>query len=135
MQFVFHCSKDVSCIRFDPMARLYSVSVETEHERQDRGLVSLLNAHSFGVPLIVGSVVHHHIKYILILRCIISRYLVRIYLHIYPPITRKRSKCYNELVQKLPTTCLPHIDRVILLSAFPNGTASKLTGLFSTVFL
>ena len=47
---------------------------------------------------------------------------------IYPPITRKRSKRYNELTQELATIGLPHQDGGIPLNAFPNGTKSKLVG-------
>ena len=43
-------------------------------------------------------------------------------------ITRKRSKHYNELALKLSAIRLLHQDGVIQLSAFPNGTTSKLAG-------
>ena len=34
-----------------------------------------------------------------------------IWLHIYPLITKKRSKRYNELAYELPAICLPHQGR------------------------
>ena len=34
-----------------------------------------------------------------------------------------------------PTTCLPHKDRGVPLSALPKDTTSKLASLFSTLFL
>ena len=40
-----------------------------------------------------------------------------------------------ELACELPAICLPHQDGEIPLSAFPNGTTSKLAGLFSTLSL
>ena len=40
---------------------------------------------------------------------------------------------YNELAYELPAICLPHHDGGIPLSAFPNGTTSELSGLFSTL--
>ena len=36
---------------------------------------------------------------------------------------------------ELPATCRPHQDERIPLSALPNGTTSKLAGLFSTLSL
>ena len=38
-----------------------------------------------------------------------------------------------ELAEELPAICLPHQDGGILPSAFPDGTTSKLAGLFSTL--
>ena len=40
-----------------------------------------------------------------------------------------------ELAQELPAICLPHQNGGIPLSAFPNGTTSKLAGFFSTLSL
>ena len=38
-----------------------------------------------------------------------------------------------ELAQELPAICLPNKVREIPLSAFPNGTTSKLAGMFFTM--
>ena len=58
-----------------------------------------------------------------------------IWLHIYPPITRKRSMRYTSSLR----SCRPSVYHTkiggIPLSAFPNGTTSKLAGLFSALSL
>ena len=40
-----------------------------------------------------------------------------------------------ELAYELPAICLPHQDGGIPLSVIPNGTTSKLAGLFSSLSL
>ena len=57
-----------------------------------------------------------------------------IYLHIYSPITRKRSVRLG-VASHLSTIGPPHQDEGIPLSAFRNGTTSKLAGLFFTLSL
>ena len=47
-------------------------------------------------------------------------------MHIYPPITRKRSMRYTSSLRELPAICLPHQDGGIPLSAFPIGTTINL---------
>ena len=42
-------------------------------------------------------------------------------------------KALYELAYELPAICLPHQDEGVPLRAFPNGTTSKLAGLFSTL--
>ena len=44
-----------------------------------------------------------------------------VYLHIYPPISRKLPKRYNELAWELLAVCPPLYDRGITQSAFQNG--------------
>ena len=48
--------------------------------------------------------------------------------NIYPPIARKQSMRYNELAQELPAILFTTPTWGIPLSAFPNGTTSKLAG-------
>ena len=55
-------------------------------------------------------------------------------LHIYSPILSERPKRHNELAYRLPAIRLPHQDGGIPVNAFPNGTTSKLAGLFFTLF-
>ena len=64
-------------------------------------------------------------------RCLIFIYLIA-YLSSYH---EKAINALYELAKELPAICLPHQDGGIPLSAFPNGTASKLAGLFSTLSL
>ena len=66
---------------------------------------------------------------------VVSLYFFCILLHIYPPITTKQSMRYTSSLRswELPAICLPRQDGGIPLSAFSNGTTSKLAGLFSTL--
>ena len=51
------------------------------------------------------------------------------------PYHEKAISAVYALAYELPAICLPHQDGVIPLSAFPNGTTSKLAGLSSTLSL
>ena len=52
-------------------------------------------------------------------------------LHIYPPITRQRQSATR--AEECLAIRLPHLDRGILLGAFPNDTTSELVGLLHNV--
>ena len=50
-------------------------------------------------------------------------------------LSRESDEALYELALELPAICLQHQDGDIPLSAFPNGTTSKLAGLFFTLSL
>ena len=52
-----------------------------------------------------------------------------------PSYYEKAINALYKLAWELPAVCLPHQDGGIPLSAFANGTTSKLAGLFSTLSL
>ena len=61
------------------------------------------------------------------------RVLIKIFFYLVAYLSSYHEKAINalyELAQELPAICLPHQDGGIPLSAFPNGTTSKLAGLF-----
>ena len=59
------------------------------------------------------------------------RYLVAYFIL----LSRKSDQCAVRARLGVANICLPHQDGVIPVYAFPNGTTSKLAGLFSTLSL
>ena len=59
----------------------------------------------------------------------------KLYFVAYYLLSRESDQGLYELADEFPATCLPYQSRGIPLSAFPNGTTSKLAGLFSTLSL
>ena len=50
-------------------------------------------------------------------------------------LSRESNGAPYELAEELSATCLPHLDGVIPLSAFPNSTTSEFAGLLHAVLL
>ena len=70
-----------------------------------------------------STVLHH---WYAVVSCIIIRIFIL--------LLRESDEALYELAEELPAICLPHVDVGIPLSAFPNGTTSKLAG-FPTLSL
>ena len=71
------------------------------------------------------------------MRSISTNSIGRVFLYLVAHLSSYHEKAINpphELAEELPAICLPHQDGGTSLSAFPNGTTSKLAGLFSTLF-
>ena len=65
------------------------------------------------------------------MRSISTNSIGRVFLYLVANSSSYHEKAINalyELAEKLPVICLPHQDGGIPLSAFPNGTTSKLAG-------
>ena len=70
------------------------------------------------------------------MRSISTNSIGRVFLYLVEYLSSYHVKVINtlyELAEELPAICQQHQDGVMPLSAFPNGTTSKLAGLFSTL--
>ena len=67
------------------------------------------------------------------MRSISTNSIGRVFLYLVAYLSSYREKALYELAEELPAICQQHQDGGIPLSAFSNGTTSKLAGLFSTL--